>query len=67
MKSVWQGNVEVLDLHNHPKAKRCYGWSHIHGEKDDKERFVAALEIPPVDSALKAVEVQIVKDVREKK
>jgi len=34
-------------------AKRCYGWSHIHGEKDDKERFVAVPEIPTVDSALR--------------
>jgi hypothetical protein len=57
---VWQGEVEVFDLHGHPKAKRCHGWSHIHGEKDDKERFVAVLEIPPVDSASKAVLVQIV-------
>lgn len=66
-KTVWQGVVEVFDLHNHPKAKRAYAWSHIHGAKDDQERFVAVLEIPPVDSALKAVQVQIVKDVRGEK
>jgi hypothetical protein len=28
------------------------------------ERFVAVLEIPPVDSAQKAVQVQILKDVK---
>lgn len=55
----------MFDLHKHPEAKRCYGWSNIHGQKDDKERFVTVLEIPPVDSALKAVQVQIVKDAKE--
>jgi len=30
-------------------------------------RFVAVLEIPPVDSAQKAVQVEIVKDVEVKK
>jgi hypothetical protein len=34
------------------------------GAKDEKTRFVAVLEIPPVDSAQKAVQVQIVKDVK---
>ena len=38
--------------------KRAYG------AKGERERFVAGLEIPPVDSAQKAVQVQIVKDVK---
>ncbi|HEX3797379.1 MAG TPA: hypothetical protein VH413_01660 [Verrucomicrobiae bacterium] len=63
-KTVWQGDVEVFDLHGHPKAKRAYAWSHLDGAKDERERFVAVLEIPPVDSAQKAVQVQIVKDVK---
>jgi hypothetical protein len=64
-KTVWQGEVEVFDLHGHPKAKRAYAWSHAEGK--DGERFVAVLEIPPVDSAQKAVQVQIVKDVKGRK
>ena len=64
-KTVWQGDVEVFDLQDHPKAKRAYAWSHLDGEHDERERFVAVLEIPPVDSAEKAVQVQIVKDVRK--
>jgi hypothetical protein len=63
-KTVWQGDVEVFDLHGHAKAKRAYAWSHLDGAKDERERFVAVLEIPPVDSALKAVQVQIVKDAK---
>ena len=34
------------------------------GPDDRGERFVTVLEIPPVDSAQRAVQVQIVKDVR---
>ena len=66
-KTVWQGDVEVFNLHNHPKAKRAYAWSHLDGEHDERTRFVAVLEIPPVESAETAVRVQIVKDVRGKK
>lgn len=61
-QTVWKGDVEVFDLHGHDKAKRCYAWAHLDGPSDELTRFVAALEIPPVDSARKAVHVQIVKD-----
>jgi hypothetical protein len=65
-KTVWQGDVEVFDLHGHAKAKRAYGWSHLDGKNDERTRFVAVLEIPPVESAETAVRVQIVKDFKEK-
>jgi hypothetical protein len=63
-KTIWQGDVEVFDLHGHPKAKRAYAWSHLDGEKDERTRFVTVLEIPPVNSAETAVRVQIVKDFK---
>jgi hypothetical protein len=66
-ETVWQGDVEVFDLMGHPKAKRAYAWGHLDGTKDERTRFVAVLEIPPVDSAQKAVQVQIIKDVKERK
>ncbi len=66
-KTVWQGDVEVFDLTGHPKAKRCYAWSHLDGANDERTRFVAVLEIPPVVNAITAVRVQIVKDVKDKK
>ena len=56
--------VYDLHLHGHPKAKRTYAWSHLDGAKDEKERFVDVLEISPVDSAQKGVQVQIVKDLK---
>jgi hypothetical protein len=65
-KTVWQGDVEFFGLNGHPKAKRAYDWSHLDGAQDERTRFVAVLEIPPVVSAETAVRVQIVKDVKSK-
>jgi len=61
-QTIWQGDVEVFNLTGHAKAKRAYAWSHLDGKNDERTRFVAVLEIPPVESAETAVRVQIVKD-----
>jgi hypothetical protein len=63
-QTVWQGQVEVFDLIGHPKAKRAYAWSHREGKNDQGERFVAVLEIPPVDSAQRAVQASILADAK---
>jgi hypothetical protein len=64
---IWKGEVEVFDLNGHPKAKRCYAWSHLDGDNDERTRFVAVLEIPPVVSPETAVKVAIAAEVKEKK
>jgi hypothetical protein len=64
-KTVWQGNVERFLLLNHPKATVAYAWSDKEGERDGGERFVAVLELPPVNSAKRAVQIQMVKDFKE--
>jgi len=61
-QTVWKGEVEVFDLEGHPKASRCYGWSHPTGKDDKDERFVTVLEILPVCSAETAVRASIVSD-----
>jgi hypothetical protein len=66
-ETVWKGEVEVFDLNGYPKAKRAYGWSHKAGKNDSDERFVTVLEIPPVESAITAVRVSLVKEIRNKK
>jgi len=35
-ETVWEGVVQVFDLMDHPKAKRCYAWSH--GLDNSKKR-----------------------------
>jgi hypothetical protein len=61
-QTVWR---EVFDLTGHPKAKRAYDWSRFDGKIDERERFVAVLEILPVKSAETTVRVQIVKDAKK--
>lgn len=53
-ETAWEGDVEVFELVNHPKAKRCYGWTY-----GEPEEFITILELPPVDSAQSAVKVGV--------
>jgi len=66
-KIIWQGEVEVFDLNGHPKAKRCYAWSHREGPNDQGERFVTVLELPPVKDPQSAVQVAIAATVKSAK
>jgi hypothetical protein len=59
---VWEGVVEVFDIHGHPKATRAYAWSH---ETDDaSKRHVTVLNLGPVTSAVSAVQAAIVQEFR---
>jgi len=53
-QTVWQGEVEVFNLINHPVAKHCYGWAY-----GKPEQFITVLELPPVTDAQTAVRVGI--------
>jgi len=64
-QTAWKGIVEVFDLTGHPKAKRCYAWSHLDGDQDERTRIVAVLEIPPVVSPETAVKASIVADSKK--
>jgi hypothetical protein len=59
--------VEVFALSGHPKAKKAYAWSHREGTNGQGERFVAVLEIPPVESPVTAVRASIVADGKKRK
>jgi hypothetical protein len=58
---IWHGTVEVFDLIGHPKAKRCYAWDF---DQNGRTRYLAVLEIFPVDSAKRAVQVAIAAEAR---
>ena len=64
-QTVWQGEVEVFDLHDHPKASRIYAWTHETDDADVPRRTVTVLHIPPITSPRKAVQVSIVQAFRE--
>jgi hypothetical protein len=63
---IWDGDVEVFALRGHSNATRCYAWSHAEGRRDEKEKFIAVLELAPVNSPESAVKVAIASEVRSK-
>lgn len=61
-ETVWQGVVEVFEITGHPKAKRCYAWSHAESGSKLGRRYVAVLELPPVFSPVEAVRAAVVQE-----
>ena len=61
-QTVWEGQVEIFDITRHPRAKRCYAWSH--GTNTGKTKYQVVQELPPVDSPQKAVRAVIVEEHR---
>ena len=59
-QTVWDGVVEVFDLHDHPETHRVYAWSHK--TDSDEDRHVTVLHIPPVVDAITAVRAAIVQE-----
>lgn len=63
-KTVWEGIVEVFDLHGHPKANAAYAWSHVTDDPAQPKRHVTVLHIPPATSPETAVRAAIVQEFR---
>ena len=61
------GTVEVFDLIGHPDAKKCYAWAHAEGDRDEDQQYIAVLEVPPIDSATRAVQALIATEFKKKK
>lgn len=62
-KPVWEGEVHVFTLQDHPAASLCYAWS-APIEGSEKQKFYAVLHLPPVTSATDAVRASIVRDFK---
>ena len=60
--TVWQGHVEVFELHDHAGADIAYAWSYVVDEKTGRRKFHAVLGIPPINSAVDAVRAVIAAD-----
>ena len=62
-EAVWDGEVFVFDLLDHPNAKVAYGWSDpVPGSEN--RCFYAVLHIGPVHSPEQAVRAAIVNEYR---
>jgi hypothetical protein len=64
-QTIWCGVVEVFDVRNHPKSKRCFAW--LHREEGKSPRQVALLETWLVTSPETAVKAAIALDIALKK
>ena len=60
-ETVWEGVIQVFDLHGHPTATRAYAWSHAI-DYSERRRYVAVLHQGPVDSPEAAVREAIVQE-----
>ncbi len=63
-QTVWDGIVEVFELHGHPKATHAYAWTHDTDDSDQPRRSVTVLKIPPAVSPETAVRVAIMQELR---
>lgn len=63
-QTVWEGVVEVFELHGHPKAPRVYAWSHDTDDPKNPIKHVTVLHIGPVMSAAMAVREAIREEFR---
>ena len=63
-KTVWEGIVEVFDLHGHPKATRAYAWAHETDNPQKPVRHVTVLHLHPIKSAQDAVRAVILQEAR---
>jgi hypothetical protein len=59
---VWDGEVQVVDVTGHAKAKRVYAWSHA--TDGGRRRFHAVLALPPVDSPAMPVRTAVLAEYR---
>lgn len=61
---VWDGIVEVFDLHGHPKTDTAYAWLHDTGDPARDAQHVTVLHIHPALSPAAAVRAFIVQEFR---
>lgn len=64
-QTVWEGIVEVFDLHGHPHANIAYAWSHETDDPENPKRHVTVLHVPPVESPITAVRAAILQEFRD--
>ncbi|MGH9776456.1 MAG: hypothetical protein ACRD50_16110 [Candidatus Acidiferrales bacterium] len=63
-KTIWEGIVEVFELHGHPHAPKVYAWAHDTDSPKHPRRHVTVLHISPVTSPIMAVRAAIIEEFR---
>ena len=63
-KTIWEGIVEVFDLHGHPEATKVYAWA-CEADNQRKPRHVTMLNLGSVTCPLLAVRAVTVEEFRK--
>jgi len=61
---IWDGIVEVFDVHGHTQTDTAYAWLHDTGERGKLPRPVTVLHLSPALSPAKAVRAFIMQEFR---
>ena len=64
-QTLWEGDVEVFKLAEHPNASHVYAWSHETNDPENPRQHITVLQIPPATTPLRAVQVAIAGMFRE--
>jgi hypothetical protein len=63
-QTVWDGIVEVFELHGHKVATHVYAWTHETDDPENPKRHVTVLHLGPVTSPVTAVRAAIMQEFR---
>ena len=63
-ETIWDGIVEVFNLHGHPTATKVYAWAHDTDDPDKPRRHVTVLHTHPIESARQAVQAAVIQELR---
>ena len=63
---IWEGEVEVFELYDHPETDKLYAWVHEMDDIDNLERHVTVLHIDPIISPQLAVRAAIIQEYRNR-
>jgi hypothetical protein len=55
-KTVWKGNVDTFALEGHARATKASAWA---WDDDGEVRYIAVLNVPPINSPREAVQAAI--------
>ena len=64
-QTVWEGTVEVFDLHGHPKVNIAYAWTHDTDDPERPQEHVTVLHVPPAVSPITAVRLAILQEFND--
>lgn len=63
--TIWEGIVEVFEIHGHPKASKVYAWTHDTDDPQKPRRHVTILHVHPITSPEAAVRAAIIQEYRD--